>query len=139
MPMLVVNEPESPPMATSLFGVCVILSLRNKRAVKRRMTIPMPSFNFGISTSKNTMMPSGNPMKLPMMNRFITPLSISVLTLRYIANEMTNDKSRLIWMASRASNNSRRKGVATMEKPNPVPVWRMEASSMIAMNKRMSN
>lgn len=139
MPILVVNEPESPPMTTSLFGDCFILNFNSKRAVNRRMTIPMPSFSFEISTSRNTTIPSGKPMKLPMMNRLITPLSISVLTLRYIANEMTNDRSKLIWMASRASNNSRRNGVATMEKPNPVPVWRMDASNMIAMKKRMSN
>lgn len=42
-------------------------------------------------------------------------------------------------MASLASNNSNRNGVATMEKPNPVPVCRMEASSMIAKNNNMSN
>lgn len=139
MPILVVNEPESPPMTTSLFGFCLILILRSNRAVNRRMTNPMPNFNFGISTRRNTIMPIGNPMKLPIMNRFNTPRSISALTLRYIANEMTSDRRRLIWMASLASNSSKRKGVATMEKPNPVPVCRMDASSIIMMNIRMSN
>lgn len=51
------------------------------------------------------------------------------------AIEITSDKIKLIWIASRGSNSSNKNGVAIIEKPKPVLVCRIEATRIIIENK----
>ena len=49
---------------------------------------------------------------------------------------MTRDKIKLIWIASLGSNSMSKKGVAMIEKPNPVLVCKIEATKIIDKNPK---
>jgi len=135
MPILVVNAPDNPPIAKSLIVVCLIRKCKINKTVKTRINILTPNFNHVISIIKNTLIPMGNPSKLPVINRLRMPISTSFLIFKISAQEIMSDKIKFIWIASRASNIRSKKGVAIIEKPKPVLVCRIDASKIITINK----
>lgn len=134
MPILVVREPERPPTNRSRLLFRLIRNLKMSIKVSNKMSRLTMSFKLFKSIIKKTAIPTGNPSELPAMNLFKTPISTSFRTFAIKAAEMSKDKIKFICMASAGSKISRRNGVARMENPNPVLVWRIEAISMTMVN-----
>jgi len=96
------------------------------------------SLNVVASTKANTMLPKGAPTTLPIIILFSKTVSISCLTLQIREQEITRDSTIFICIASCGEKSNNKKGVAIIEKPNPVLVCKMEAVSIIKKYKSNS-
>lgn len=127
IPILVVKRPDIPPTMKSPNGVAFIFRLKisNKVTIKRRILIP--SLKASISIDINIKIPKGTPAILPKVNLFSRVISMSFFILQMNETEIIIDNIMLICIASCGRNNINKKGVAKIEKPNPVLVCKMEA------------
>lgn len=84
-------------------------------------------------TEMKIKIPKGTPAILPKINRFSKIKSTSILIFQMSDMEIINDRIMFICIASCGKNNMSKKGVAIMEKPNPVLACKTEATNIMHM------
>lgn len=96
MPMLVVNNPESPPIIKSREGVLLIVNLNINSNVNTKRIMLTIILNRVIFIERKIKIPNGTPIMLPIESRFKMIKSISAFIFQISDTEIINERMILI-------------------------------------------